>query len=144
MAKKRRRLRMVLIGLAVVLLLAGGGIAYLFLFPAKPAITSETSLSCDAVAQCSRDCALRCPSGARKLPCMGSCTKRCAERGCPGAKETFLEMTGCVRSNCLWKCMGGPGPECDGCAETECADERAVCLQHVCADTAPAQDGSRP
>ena len=130
--KKSGWLRKVLIGLFVVLLALGGVIAWLFLFPAKPPLTAGTSINCEAVALCSQACAKQCPSGLRKLPCMSDCTKRCAERGCEGARPPYLDMIRCVRGNCLMKCISGPGSACEECSARECADQRAACFAQVC------------
>ena len=130
--KRRTRLRRVLIGLVVVTVVFGGVITWLFLFPARPPLTVGTSVNCQELAMCSRRCAADCPSGVRKLPCMSNCTKRCTERGCASARPLYREMVSCVRTNCLMKCIAGPGPACDECSERECADTRAACFAQVC------------
>lgn len=140
--KRRGRWRKLLLGLAAIILVFGGFVTYLFLFPAKPALKAGDSISCQKVAECSRTCSMECPSGVRKLPCMTNCAKRCGGRGCDGARGPYKEMISCVRSECLMKCISGPGPECEQCSQTRCADERAVCFRQVCpespgADSAP-------
>lgn len=129
---RRSGWRRVLLGVGAIVLVFGGFLTWLFLFPDKPPLTVGTDVNCQEVAMCSRSCAAKCPDGVKKLPCMTSCTKRCAKHGCEEARGPYKDMMLCVRSECLMKCISGPGPECDQCSETQCADERAVCFAQQC------------
>ncbi len=130
--RKWSRARKVLLAIAAVFLVLGGVAAWLFLFPAKPPITAETGLSCQAVAECSEDCALRCPSGVRKLPCMRKCASRCTEHGCDSARTPYKDLTGCVGSECLLECITGPDADCARCTAAKCARAKQVCERHSC------------
>ena len=129
MTSKRKRL--VVIGGVVAALLVGGAVWWRWPAP-KPDIMKGRGFHCWKVGKCSEQCALRCPGGLKKFQCMMDCKNRCTARGCPTARPVHERLTDCVQKKCLWKCMGGPCPECDQCTKDKCPKHREACRKHRC------------
>lgn len=113
-------------------MVAGAGIAWWLIPTPKPEIRKGTAFNCRTIGKCAEDCARRCPAGLKKFPCMIECASRCNAKGCESGRKLNKELTDCVQSRCLLKCIGGPGPKCQGCSRTKCRTLSEACVKHRC------------
>jgi hypothetical protein len=128
----KTKLRCILVISLILILGAGTYAGSLFLFPVKPKISSKTGLSCSQIGECNKSCVKQCPSGFKKMPCMLSCNSRCRTKGCDSAKKPDGDLVSCMKSKCLMKCMGGPGPKCESCKSQKCPAQSKTCKEHKC------------
>lgn len=130
-AVKRRR-RWIWVLMLGVVLMTGAGVTWWVVSTPKPDIRKGTAFNCYTVGKCSEDCARRCPPGIKKVPCMLDCDKRCKAKGCPSGRRLSRELTDCVQSRCLWKCIRGPTPGCHNCTRTKCRAQSEACIKDRC------------
>ncbi|MDA3863468.1 MAG: hypothetical protein PF689_06315 [Deltaproteobacteria bacterium] len=134
--KKKSKKKKILIGIAILLILlivgVGGYYAYAVMNPAEPEITMETGMDCSETGLCNKNCALKCPGGLKRLPCMRHCSARCVKQACPSGVEPFDDLMACIEGECLLKCMNGPTPTCEKCYNAKCVDLVKACDVQKC------------
>ncbi len=128
----RRRRWSWILGVLVLVLGAAAALAWYYIPTPRPAIPKGTSFNCWTVGKCSEDCARACPGGIKKYTCMLDCDKRCKAKGCPSAQRISKELTDCVQKRCLFKCLRGPTPGCNGCTRTKCRAQSEACKKDRC------------
>lgn len=106
----------------------------LLLLPATepPVAAADRPWNCTEVSLCTDRCGAQCPGGARKVPCLYDCRKRCRRQGCAGAKARFDAVTSCVIGRCLIPCGKGPTPACRACTLKHCGEKVGRCNLQQC------------
>lgn len=100
----------------------------------EPPAKDGGGLDCGEVMDCSDECGLKC-SGISKIGCLIDCRDSCGKKGCATARKAFEALSGCMKSNCPFKCAGGPSEKCRKCGKEDCAETRAACTSHRCVES---------
>jgi len=87
-----------------------------------PSILGNGAEACSALTTCVKPC----PAGDGPT---GACWQRCISRGCTGAADALITLSGCAQQQCRSECSSG---NCEPCLLERCTADFQACSAQKC------------